>query len=314
MARYSGLLRALSVIVPLGLLMLFIVLSPQSMAAMTDVPLGLLALLSGLTFLGWLSVYVQSYLSIAVVSRPPPILEYLSVFFLGILINYSPVRFGIAFRALYLKRYRDVGFAEFSAVTYFRLLLLLFVSAVTVILGGLLWSSKWAGQVFFQVWVVGLAGLGLILLFAPWVKIWRDHSGGNVRHWLDTFICSVSVMRGRPSLVAALAILIVVQFTLVAVRMHICFSFSGLDVGYKDLMILAPVGTLLSVLAITPGGMGVREVVTASLSVALGFSFEAGMLALVLDRLAMIVTAVVGGVLSGLYLIIKRIFRYERLS
>lgn len=306
MARYSGLLRALSVIVPLGLLMLFIVLSPQSMTAMTDVPLGLLALLSGLTFLGWLSVYVQSYLSIAAVSRPPPVLEYLAVFFLGLLINYSPLRFGIAFRALYLKRYRDVCFAEFSAITYFRLLLLLFIAAATVIAGGLLWSSRWAGQGAFQAVVVGVALLGLVLLFAPRVKVWGYRGGGKIQHWLDTFARAVSVMRGRASLILALASLIGVQFTLVAVRMHLSFGFAGLDVSYQDLMILAPVGTLLSVLAITPGGMGIREIVTASISVVLGFSFETGMLALVLDRLAMIVTAIVGGALSGGYLLLKR--------
>lgn len=306
MTRYAGVLRTLSVVLPLGLLMLFVVLSPRSVAAIRDVPPGLVALLSGLTFFGWLSVYVQSYLSIAAVSRPPPVLEYLAVFYLGLLINYSPLRFGIAFRAFYLKRYRDVCFAEFSAVTYFRMLLLLFISAATVIAGGLLWSSEWAGQVAFQSVVVGMALLGLILLFAPRVKIWRYRGDGRIQRWLDTFIRAVSVMRGRTSLVVALAILIGVQFALVAVRMHICFSFAGLDVGYKDLMILAPVGTLLSVLAITPGGMGVREVVTASISVVLGFSFETGMLALVLDRLAMIVTAVAGGALSGLYLLVRR--------
>jgi len=282
-------------LVAFAALLVYLLQAPQSLQILIQAPLSLLLGLIFLVFVTWFTVYLQSYATLATIGKPPPFFEYMAVFFVGLLINYTPLRIGIAARAYYLYKRHSVDVAVFSALSAFRLMLMIFSSGLIaasamIILAGDLYTS----HVLFLSFFIGCAFAPVVLFLSVRLNLWRIFPN-NIAEWINNFGRSFAQVNNKNGIVALLVLLISLQFLFVSTRMYLCFDYAGIEIGMLALMVLAPLGSILSVLAITPGGIGVREFVVASACVVLGFSFEQAMQALIIDRVAMIVVAIVLG-------------------
>lgn len=286
-------------IVAVAALVAYFFYKPGQLEILLDTPISLLALLCALVGMTWFTVYLQSYLSIKAILPPPPFFEYLGVFFIGLLINYSPIRVGIAARAIYLSRFYNVKLSVFSAISTFRLLVMLFMSGLIACTSLLILNINLAAKTNFVVFVIFLSCLiGPILVFLSIrLGLWGIIPD-KIYGWLQSFGSAFSQANNKTRLIVAICSLVFIQFLITALRMKICFEYADIQLDFFALMALAPLGTVLSIISITPGGIGVREFAVASMAVLLGYSFDQGMQALIIDRISMISIAIVFGILG----------------
>ncbi len=80
-----------------------------------------------------------------------------------------------------------------------------------------------------------------------------------------------------------------------AARLAVAFSVLGVHEPFVLYLVLAPVASVSTILAFTPGAIGIREAAIAGAALALGFKLPTGLLGASVDRGAMIVVAVVMG-------------------
>ena len=117
-------------IVAVAALFIFFLYKPERIDLLLQTPASLFIQLSLLVTITWFIVYLQSYATLMAIAKPPPFFDYLAIFFLGLLINYSPIRVGIAARAFYLAKYHSINISTFTALSIFRLLVMILMSGL----------------------------------------------------------------------------------------------------------------------------------------------------------------------------------------
>ena len=83
---------------------------------------------------------------------------------------------------------------------------------------------------------------------------------------------------------------------------YVCFHSLGAEIALLGAIFVATATSLLMVINITPGGLGVREVVLGLISVATGGEFEIGVLVSVIMRACSLVIHIIFGIPSLVYL------------
>lgn len=295
----------ISWIVAVAALFIFFLYEPERIDLLLQTPVSLFIQLSLLVTITWFIVYLQSYATLMAIAKPPPFFDYLAIFFLGLLINYSPIRVGIAARAYYLARYHSVNISTFTALSIFRLLVMILMSGLVSGIAVLcLPAGIRTADILLLSFFLGCVIIPLVIFSSIWLDYWKYFPARLVANPVASFGRSFRHVNNKLGILPAISALVFLQFIFVAVRMKLCFDYAGIDMELLALLVLAPLGTLLSVLAITPGGIGVREFVVASVCALLGYSFEQGMQALVIDRISMITVALVlgGGSMPVLYM------------
>ncbi len=211
------------------------------------------------------------------------------------LLNYAPMKFGTVFRANYLKRHYGLSYAHF--LTFFLYITFLMTATAAIIglvvlvtiygLGG--YESKVLAFVFAVTIIASL-----LFLFVP---LPIPAGQGRLSTILRNFLSGRSqVSKERKTILIAAAYL-VVNFFLAAVRLWIIYNSMGKSIHLGGYLILGALGYVVLFIAITPGSLGIRELVLGFGAVVLGIPLEVGLLAAMIDR-AIIITYVfvVGGI------------------
>jgi uncharacterized membrane protein YbhN (UPF0104 family) len=87
-------------------------------------------------------------------------------------------------------------------------------------------------------------------------------------------------------------------------RLWLCFRIAGHPLAFDQVVVAAAAGILVSLLGVTPNGLGLREWVVAALAAVLApVSSAAGLLAALLDRAAEILVILPTGLVSSIRLI-----------
>ena len=103
------------------------------------------------------------------------------------------------------------------------------------------------------------------------------------------------MLRRNPGLLAGtLAISIGIHLIIITAEFSVSRAL-GLRVAYFDFMTLVPVIGVISSIPITPGGVGVRELITIQLFGALGVPQEEALLLSLIPYLGMVIWGLVGG-------------------
>lgn len=293
---YKRIIYFITWIVALAALFIFFLYKPERIDLLLQTPFSLFLELSLLVTITWFIVYLQSYATLMSIAKPPPFFDYLSVFFIGLLINYSPIRIGIAARAFYLAKYHSINLSTFTALSIFRLLAMILMSGLVAGIAVLcLPTGIMAADILLLLFFLSCVVIPLIIFSSIWLDYWKYLPGNLIGNPVASFGRSFRQVNNKLGILPVISALVSLQFIFVAVRMKLCFDYAGIDIGLLALMVLAPLGAMLSVLAITPGGIGVREFVVASVCALLGYSFEQGMQALIIDRISMIAVALLLG-------------------
>ena len=213
----------------------------------------------------------------------------------AMLLNYAPMKFGTLFRADYLKRHYGLSYAHFA--TFFLYIMFLMTSTAAIIglvvLVTIYGLSGYENKVLAVVFAITIIA-SLLFLFVP-LPIPAGH--GRLRTILRNFLSGRSqVSKERKTILIAAAYL-VINFFLAALRLAIIYSSMGKNINLGGYLILGALAYVVLFIAITPGSLGIRELVLGFGAVVLGIPLEVGILAAMIDR-AIIITYVfvVGGI------------------
>jgi uncharacterized membrane protein YbhN (UPF0104 family) len=208
--------------------------------------------------------------------------------------NLLPGQVGSVYRFRYLKVVHGFEYAQ-STSNYAANLVISFGSSALAGLTGLFLVAA-GGGTFSPVllWVgIALAVLTVVLMAAPPPAMpWLPARVG--RTW-TTFRGGWRSIQRQPHVAAAVLVIDVVKYLLVAWRFQIAFGLLDVHEPYAYFLVLAPAAGLAGALAFTPGGLGIRELFVTAAAVGLGSSFDTGLLAASVDRGVMLLTALAFG-------------------
>jgi uncharacterized membrane protein YbhN (UPF0104 family) len=212
-----------------------------------------------------------------------------------VLLNYAPMKFGTLFRANYLKRHYGLSYAHFA--TFFLYITFLLVATATIIglavLATIYGLGEYENKVLALVFAITII-VSLLFLFVP---LPIPSGQGRLSSTLRNFLTGRrQVSKERKTIVTATALLLVVFF-LAAVRLWIIYNSMGKSIHVGGYLILGALDFVVLFIALTPGSLGIRELVLGFGAVVLGIPLEVGILAAMIDRAIIIsYVFVVGGI------------------
>jgi uncharacterized membrane protein YbhN (UPF0104 family) len=213
----------------------------------------------------------------------------------SVLLNYIPMKFGTLFRANYLKRRYGFSYTRFA--TFFLYLTFLITAtasivaiAVLLIVYGLAnYENKILAVVF-----LGTFACSIVFLFAP---LPTPTGTGKIKVTLQNFLSSRKQVTQNTRALLVSTVFLTINFLLTALRIGIIYHSIGQDINPAGCLILGALGFVTMFVAITPGALGVRELVLGSGAVVLAVPLEVGLLAAIIDRAVMLsFLFVVGGI------------------
>lgn len=210
------------------------------------------------------------------------------------LLNLLPLKAGTVMRAAYLRSRHGFSYSRFGVfAVYLTLLTALITAAVGL---GCLVTAYGLGTTTNRVFAVLLAGsvalTGSLLLLPLPVPSWGGRLGGLLRDLLR----SRRELLARPRSLAAPAAGLLAVYLLGVLRLGVIFAGLGLEARPAGLLLLGALGQLSLLANLTPGGLGVRELLVGVGATVLGVPMEAGLVAALIERaVGLVWAALVGG-------------------
>lgn len=214
------------------------------------------------------------------------------------LLNYLPMRFGTLFRANYLKRRYGLSYAHFATFfTYLTFQMTMAASIIGLVVLLAVYGYAGYGQKILAVVFLGAFACSLVLLFFP---LPIPVGPGKLRTTLRNFLAGRKQVVKSKKAMAVCTGLLVVNFLFTALRIGIIYNSLGQDIHPGGCVILGAIGFVALFIGITPGGLGIRELVLGSGAIVLGVSLEVGLLVAIVSRAIMLsYLFVVGGICTG---------------
>jgi hypothetical protein len=159
-----------------------------------------------------------------------------------------------------------------------------------------------SGGSFSWVMLLCFLGLGFICIATlrfslPTWKVLR----GKPAKIFATFSEGWDEIRRTPQTTFQVIAIDVVKYLVTAWRFQIAFGLLGYHQSFWYFLVIAPAAAIAGIIAFTPGGLGIRELFVTGAAVAMGSSFDTGLLAASTDRGVMLASAVVLGGIGFLY-------------
>lgn len=225
-----------------------------------------------------------------------------------------PLRAGTLFKAIYLKKNYGFDISYSGGVLLFSSLISLITILVmsTIIFGGFVSDqitfdiAVWAGlpsstftRVLFSISLtLSVTGI-LFLIFCAHFKIEpKSTSGGLLDRLVNitaAFSQSLKWLSKSPGLISAYVVNALINLALNIAVLYIAYLSIGIEVSIIELTAINLLTTVSFYLAITPGNLGVQELTIATMSMLLGITFEAGLLAALIMRVASTLTIIILG-------------------
>ncbi len=211
------------------------------------------------------------------------------------LLNYLPMQAGTLLRARVLKKHRSLSYARYIAVMSGLSITGIGTAAVAGLLVLLLQpplppdvrTTAWA---LFAAAAVLAAGFGLV----PWQRLpWGARRlGQRLRELADGW----HVLRTTPGLLPVVLATTFLTPVLLGLRYVACFDALSRDVPVASSLLLGAAVFAALPVNVTPGGIGVRELVGAAIGAAAGLGFAEVLAAVTLDRVVSLLFSLsVGG-------------------
>jgi len=198
------------------------------------------------------------------------------------LLNYVPMKFGTLFRANYLKRHYGLTYARFGAFFVYLNLLMFFTASVAslCILISVYDLASYASKVIFAAFALILV-LSFCVAFVPLPAISSTHKLGKI---LNNFLDARHQMGKNKKTLIFCTLLLLFNFIITSIRLGIIYHSIGQELHPAGYLILGALGYTTLFLSLTPGSLGIRELVLSSGGVALGIPLKIGILAALIDR------------------------------
>lgn len=281
----------------------------QSLTALLSVswfPLG--QLFAGI-WLTWFVIHLQSLLLIRSLGVPIGLWENFWLGMVSVIGNYLPLRAGTVMRIAYFKQRYNLSLSEFGGAFAFRTLIMLWVHGLI----GLVAMGFFADWNHHELW---LALFYLLLTVLPPLLALMGEGHhflkGRIPH-VALLLRTVAEYRKKKLLLLQMVALTLAQYLLLAWRIDVSQSISGSEAPFFVLILAAPMTAIASHLALTPGGLGLREGLMGLLFEATGYTFTAGVILGTVDRAAILILIIPFGIM-GLWVIQRRLKKHHLLN
>ena len=214
--------------------------------------------------------------------------------------NYLPMRMGSLLRMQYLKQVHGLQYIKFGGIMAIRTLILFISTGILGCIG--LVGLRLSGFPFNVYLLCVFISMVIISLGTCLIPVPRAEKSDNflLKLWSD-LLSAFETIQSRPFLFCQVLGLILLQFTVLAIRLSITFDAIQVELSPWILLLLAPMTTLVSFLSLTPGSLGVREWAIGIISLASGIDFSSGIFAGTLDRAILMACTFIFGFASLAY-------------
>jgi uncharacterized membrane protein YbhN (UPF0104 family) len=200
--------------------------------------------------------------------------------------NYTPGQMGEALKVEILKQQGRTDRLPLLGVFAIERVLDLAVIAAMGLIGLTL------NRDFMQQHPRALPGLAavLVLTMSGLGCLRASGHGGRLFHWMEPLYMGIGTIGTWTKMAAVTAC----SWAIVTVAWKLCLTAAGADVSWAQLILVLPVVTLGSILSLIPGGLGVSEVMVASILVPMGVPAATAQAGALVLRLYGITTLFVG--------------------
>jgi len=211
----------------------------------------------------------------------------------------TPFAGGVIVRAVYLKRRHALPYATFTSLLAANHVMTVWAAGLTGLLTCMLFSDlgpwRWAMTVFFSLVV------GMITLIVSLPRFSLPGHGRFIRT-ANSVLEGWSLVKGDRTLLVRAALIALAGIVLNGLSFRLAYLAIGVMVRPQAAVILSLLPFFLVFLAITPGNLGVQEIVISLTSALLGGGVGKGLMVALLIRAATLIPACVLGVVFGLSL------------
>lgn len=211
----------------------------------------------------------------------------------GFLLNHLPFNAGFIMRAVVLRRDHELPYSSYVSLTMVNAVVNLGVGALLGLIGISLGASDRASPLVSA----GLAAVvvgSIVLLYVPASRVPR---GNNfVLRQLRKLAEGVAMIRGNGAAVGVMALIATSKVLALSLRFAICFDLLGRSMPMLGVVLVAIVQNLMAIVNLTPGNLGVREIVVSVMAAQLGTSQTIGLAAASIDRVFSLAYALLVGV------------------
>ncbi len=213
----------------------------------------------------------------------------------SLLLNYAPMKFGTVFRANYLKRHYGLTYTHFA--TFFLFITFLMTATAAIICLIVLLAIYGLNGYEKKILAVILTIVFIISLLFLFVPLPIPTGQGRLSTTLRNFLSGRSQVSKEKKTIFTVAAFLCVNFLLVAVRLWIIYSSMGKNIHVGGYFLLGALGFVVIFIGLTPGSLGIRELVLSFGAIVVGMPLEVGILAAMIDRAVTIsYLFIVGGI------------------
>ena len=211
----------------------------------------------------------------------------------SLLLNYVPMKFGTVFRANYLKRRYGLAYAHFLTFFSYITFLMTALAAIIglVVLLAIYGLSGYESKILAVVFALTLMS-SLLFLFVP-LPIPKGQ--GRLSTILRNFLSSRSQVSKEWNTIFIITALLCINFLFDAGRLWIIYSSMGKNIHPGGYLMLGALGFVVLFIGLTPGSLGIRELVLGFGAVVVGIPLEVGVLAAIIDRAVIIIYVFITG-------------------
>jgi uncharacterized membrane protein YbhN (UPF0104 family) len=222
------------------------------------------------------------------------------VFTSGLLGNLLPGQMGTLYKFRYMKQVHQLPYAKSGSNYGANLIISLGSSAIVGIVG--VFGNKISSGSFSWVMLLCFIGLGIVCIATLRLSLptWKFLRGKPAKIF-SSFNEGWDEIRRTPRTTFQVIAIDVVKYLVTAWRFQIAFGLLGYHQSFWYFLVIAPAAAIAGIIAFTPGGLGIRELFVTGAALAMGSSFDTGLLAATTDRGAMLASAVVLGSIGFLY-------------
>lgn len=215
------------------------------------------------------------------------------LFTAGQLVNHLPGQAGTLYRFKYLKSVHGLGYGR-AASAYAANLVITVLATSALGLGG---SISVGAQNRPSIGLI-LGVFGLLLMGALAVLVVRlptsSGEGWFARKW-RTFHSGWSDITRHPRIGVIVTAIEVLKYAIGGFRLQLAFSWIGVEAPFAVFLVLAAVVGLVGFVAITPAGLGLREVAIGGVAAALGTSLDQSLFGATIDRVVLLLVSILLG-------------------
>lgn len=245
----------------------------------------------------WLLNGAQAHVIYRAVSIPVSVWEGTMLSVAGSFGNHLPMRAGTVLRALYLKTVHGLRFARFGGISGLRMLLTVIAAGTMGCAALIVISLQGVATAPLELTLIFLAlvVVPLVLLRVPFSRIRFVPS--RLQKIVHDFADAYNELRRQPKVAFYVVLLLLAQYGVLSLRFIVSADAVGAEIAPAFLLLMAPLAALMSFIAITPGGLGLREGVMGFVTMSIGFSFSDGIFVGTVDRaVLLLMTALLGGI------------------